>query len=36
MHGVTMQERGVSKQVSVKLEQVTADGTLKLAEATTA
>ena len=35
IYGVTMQERGVSKQVSVQLEHVTADGTLKLAEATT-
>ncbi|MHC5015304.1 MAG: hypothetical protein ACYTGM_12505, partial [Planctomycetota bacterium] len=28
LYGVTMQERGVSKQVSVQLEQVGADGTL--------
>jgi hypothetical protein len=28
LYGVTMQERGVSKQVSVQLEQVTADGVL--------
>ncbi|MHC4993150.1 MAG: coiled-coil domain-containing protein, partial [Planctomycetota bacterium] len=28
LYGVTMQERGVSKQVSVQLEQVAADGTL--------
>jgi chromosome segregation protein len=28
LYGVTMQERGVSKQVSVQLEQVTADGIL--------
>ncbi len=26
LYGVTMQERGVSKQVSVQLEQVSADG----------
>ena len=32
LYGVTMQERGVSKQVSVQIEQVAADGKLKLAK----
>ena len=35
IYGVTMQERGVSKQVSVQIEQVSADGKLKMAEAPT-
>jgi len=30
LYGVTMQERGVSKHVSVQIDQVTADGKLKL------
>jgi chromosome segregation protein len=29
LYGVTMQERGVSKQVTVKLDEVTSDGTVK-------
>ncbi len=32
LYGVTMQERGVSKHVSVQIDQVTADGKLKLAK----
>ncbi len=33
LYGITMQERGVSKQVQVKLDQVRSDGSLSLEEA---
>ncbi|MCL6501211.1 MAG: hypothetical protein K6T86_00910, partial [Pirellulales bacterium] len=36
LHGVTMQESGVSKRVSVRFEDVSADGRLVLPPATAA